>query len=160
MNEQELNLVNATKLEQVKKVNLFKVVTIDQNEIYMCDSFTVEDFLGDKYLYTSCALQGAGQSFNNEYIRPTFIFANPSFMYNQYALGKNLDLAQIVHYEMVFDTSEGINGQVIASTVWQVYQLVNVSTNITLKLRALSDCPNTTVPPRAFYSPEFSSVNV
>ena len=160
MSEQELNLVNATKLEQVKKVNLFKITTIDQNEIYMCDTFNVEDFLGDRYPYMSCALQGAGQSFNNEYIRPTFVFANPNFMYNQYVLGKNLDYAQIVHYEMVFDTSEGVNGRLIASTVWQVYQLASVSTSISLKLRALSDCPNSTIPPRAFYAPEFSSVNV
>ena len=49
MNPTDLNLVTATNLEQLKKVNLFKIITVDQNEIYMCDTFTIEDFLGDKY---------------------------------------------------------------------------------------------------------------
>ena len=155
-----INLVNASNLEQIKKVNLFKIVTVDQNEIYMCDTFTISDFLGDEYRFMSCALQGAGQSFTNEYVRPQFSFENPNFMFNQYVLEKNLDYAQIVHYEMIFDTSEGINGQVISTNVWQIYQVSNVSTQITVKLRALSDCPNTNIPPRSYYAPEFSSVNV
>ena len=60
MSVQEINLVNATRLEQIKKVNLFKMITVDQNEIYMCDTFTVGNFLGDEYPYVSCAIQGAG----------------------------------------------------------------------------------------------------
>lgn len=159
MNGQELNLVNASQLEQVKKVNLFKIVTVDQNEIYMCDTFKVADFLGDEYRFTSCGLQGAGQSFTNEYIRPMFNFENPNYMYNQYVLGKNLDYAQLVHYEMLFDSSNGLDGKVIATNIWQVYQVSGIGTQITLKLRALSDCPNTTIPPRGYYAPEFTSVN-
>lgn len=159
MSVQELNLVNATNLEQIKKVNLFKIITVDQNEIYMCDTFTVEDFLGDKYPYMSCAMQGAGQSFTNENIRPMFNFANPNFRYNQYVLGKNLDYAQIVHYEMQFSSEADTEAKVIATSLWQVYQVASVSTQISLKLRALSDCPSSTIPPRAYYAPEFTSVN-
>ncbi len=159
MSVQEINLVNATRLEQIKKVNLFKMITVDQNEIYMCDTFTVENFLGDEYPYVSCAIQGAGQSFTNEYVRPTFNFENPNFRYNQYVLGKNLDYAQIVHYEMQFAYEGDPEAQVISTSVWQVYQVAAVSTQISLKLRALSDCPNTNTPPRAYYAPEFSSVN-
>ena len=66
MSVQDINLVNATRLEQVKKVNLFKIITVDQNEIYMCDTFTGENFLGDRYPFASCAIQGAGQIFTNE----------------------------------------------------------------------------------------------
>lgn len=159
MSEHSINLVNATKLEQIKKVNLFKIITVDQNEIYMCDSFTVADFLGDKYIFMSCAIQGAGQSFTNEYVRPSFNFENPNFRFNQYVLGKNLDYAQLVHYEMQFAYEGDPEAKVIATQVWQVYQIAGVSTQISLKLRALSDCPNATIPPRAYYAPEFSSVN-
>ena len=155
----DLNLVTATNLEQLKKVNLFKIITVDQNEIYMCDTFTIEDFLGDKYDFRSCAIQGAGQSFTNEYIRPMFNFENPNFMFNQYVLGKNLDYAQIIHYEMLFESANGLNGRVVSTNVWQIYQISSVSTQISVKLRALSDCPNKTIPPRAYYAPEFSSVN-
>ena len=135
MNPTDLNLVTATNLEQLKKVNLFKIITVDQNEIYMCDSFT------------------------NEYIRPMFNFENPNFMFNQYVLGKNLDYAQIIHYEMLFESANGLNGRVVSTNVWQIYQIASVSTQISVKLRALSDCPNKTIPPRAYYAPEFSSVN-
>lgn len=159
MTDSSLDLVNATKLEQRRKVNLFKIITVDQNEIYMCDTFTIKDFLGDEYRYMSCAIQGTGQTTTNEYLRPTFQFENPNFMYNQYVLGKNLDYAQITHYEMLFSSEKDIVGQVVSTNVWQVYQISNVTTQITLKLRALSDCPSVGIPPRAYYSPEFSSVN-
>lgn len=159
MSDNQLDLVMATKLEQIQKVNLFKIVTVDQNEIYMCDTFTVEDFLGDKYPYVSCAIEGAGQSTTNEYQRPTFNFANPGFRYNQYVLNKKLDYAQIVHYELQFSVGSTTNGSVVSTNVWQVYQLAAVTTQISLKLRALSDCPNTNIPPRAYFAPEFTSIN-
>lgn len=156
---QKLDLVNVTDLEQIRKVNLFKIVTVDQKEIYLCDSFTVQDFLGDEYTFMSCAISGNSQTFNNEYVRPMFEFENPNFMFNQYLLGKNLDYALITHYEMQFESEDGLDGLLLATSVWQVYQVSGISTKITLRLRAISDCPNTTIPPRAYYAPEFSSVN-
>ena len=70
-----------------------------------------------------------------------FNFENPNFMFNQYVLGKNLDYAQIIHYEMLFESANGLNGRVVSTNVWQIYQIASVSTQISVKLRALSDCP-------------------
>ena len=66
---------------------------------------------------------------------------------------------KITNHEMQFAYEGDPEAQVISTSVWQVYQVAAVSTQISLKLRALSDCPNTNIPPRAYYAPEFTSVN-
>lgn len=154
-----LGLNEAMSLEQVSNINLLKIQLPDQRMIFLSDSFDME-YNGNFYKYLDFKIEGDLDSQTGEKSRPSVQVSNPEYMLNKLALSGDLIGSLVVRYQLetTFDTSA--KTRLVKANSWRLYQIGDVSTTVTLQLRVLTDSALTKIPPRKYYPPTFSHVNV
>lgn len=154
-----LDYTKINSLVQQNTIYLLKIKLPDGRYIFICDSFEIE-YLGDKYQFLEFNMSGDKESQTGERSRPTINLTNPNYFLNPLALSGALVGALVTRYQLeaTFDGSTQV--QLVRSNQWKVYQISGISTNLVLQLRTLVDSANRMIPPRQYFPPLFSHVNV
>ena len=151
-----LDLSNSHNLEQTLVLNLFKVNLLSGIQFCICDKYEVT-FMGDTYGFMANELTGMSEAEGTEKSRPNWSVANPNNALHSVALSGELEGGLVTRYQVA--VSDLGTGSSVRTDVWQIYQVVGVSTYVALKLRALTDIPSASVPPRGYFPPDFPSVS-
>lgn len=102
-------------------------------------------------------LEGEALTSSGEKVRPKMTLVNPDGLLSTFARQNKLEGAKITRQLVV----AGAELTLVKLDVWYIYQITALNRQmITLELRAISDYPQTLLPPRKFYPPEFSHVSV
>lgn len=151
-----LDLSNTHALEQTLVLNLFKVRLLNGIQFFICDKYEVT-FMGDTYNFMPNTLTGMSEAEGTEKSRPNWSVANPNNTLTSVAISGELEGGLVTRYQVA--VSDLAMGGSVRTDLWQIYQLVGVSSYVALKLRALTDIPNSTIPPRGYFPPDFPSVS-
>lgn len=158
-NQSDLTLVDVYKLQQKNTINLLRVELTTGEIICVCDSFDF-NYLGVEYDYLDFSISGDLETQTDERSRPTVRLANPNSMFHKLAVSGTLEGALVTRQQLETTYEDQTQVSTARLDVWKVYQIPNISTDVTLQLRRLGDSPTLTLPPRAYYPPDFNHVSV
>lgn len=153
------NLVDVNSLKQKLLINLYKIQTLDNFMIFLCDKYPIT-FLGDDYEFLPSTISGIGTAEGAEEVRPTWNIANPSNFLNSIALSDSLEGSQVTHYQAHIDPANTLTYDILSVNIWQIYQIPSITKELVIQLRTLTDIPAARIPPRGHYPPEFPHTSI
>jgi phage-related protein len=153
----------ATKLDaqgyaQLIRIRMFPVA---QPEIlvYLSPTNTVT-WQGATWTSHACLVSDTRQDVTGESSRPKFTVFNPGGIFTQYIHDEYMDGAEIIRYRILADHLTGNINSYLKNT-WRVSKVLAVgSASATFELRDAFDGQFFSLPGRAFYPPEFTSVSL
>lgn len=115
---------------------------------------------GNLYEGLACQLTGTARSSDDEVNRPMLTIMNPDGIFKPYVAQGVLDGATVYRKRLLRSMLEA-DVNMCETNVWFVGRIaVLTSQTIGLELRNLSDGPNSTIPARMFYPPEYPVVSL
>lgn len=154
-----INLVQANALKQVSRINLYKVHTLDNHLIFISDAYEIQ-FLGDTYEVIENSISGIGSAEGNEEVRPVWKIGNPNSFLHSIALSNTLEGAQITHYQLQPSLTIPNEFEILSVFMWQLTQIMSVTTELVVQLRTLTDIPAARIPHKGYYPPDYPHVSL
>lgn len=152
-------IINSLKLEQSSILKLVELKLPDNSIIRLCDKYQVE-YLGRVFEHVNFEISDLKEVASDEAVRPVFKMLNPNNLFTKLAISDKLegalfDLTRIPEDEMA-------TGNIVTVMYdrWKIYSIPNISQEISLNLRRLSDMSDNQIPPRRYSPPDFPTIKL
>lgn len=153
----DLNRSEALSLNPNPLVSLFSILLVDGTFIPLTQRGPLT-FQGITYIQYNLSLSGEASNSSGEKTRPRLTLVNPDGVLSVLARSNKLEGAKVVR-NLVLAGDNGFD--LVQVDLWFLFQVTALNRQLVeVELRGIGDFPQTLIPPRKYYPPEFNHVSL